>query len=260
MKQKRVKWIVGTIAILVIVPLVYLALFFRTGFYDQTGSYVLGEMRAFTVFLPASYEDERDRRYPVIYSLDGEKTRHGSLMAANARMLAAIGETPEVILVAVHTHGLRTRDYAPYKGAHAFTRFLSTELMPYIDKRFRTSGSNAISGHSYGGLYALYAFGDHPGLFDAHFAYVPSVFHYEPVLARFEDRLKNRETPKARVVLVSGAESQQKFWDGFENAVGILRENPNDNVEWKTAHFSLPHPLSMLPGQMAALMTLDQGG
>jgi len=243
---------------LVIVPVAYLALFFRTGFFDQIGSHTLGEMRAFTIFLPASYEDEPERRYPVIYSLDGEKTRHGSLMAANARMLAALADTPEVILVAVHTHGLRTRDYAPDRGASAFTKFIRSELMPYIDKSFRTSGRNAISGHSYGGLYALYAFTDHPGLFDAHFAYVPSVFHYTQILERMKKRLSGAVAPKTFLFLVSGAESQEKFWDGFEGLLSALNKYPNQNVDWKTEHFPLPHPLSMVPGQVAAMMILEQ--
>ncbi len=238
----------------------FLALFYRGGHYGQTDSHILGETRGFKVFLPASYNEKNDASYPVVYSLDGEKVRHGELMAANARMLAFLTDTPEVIIVAVYTHGHRTRDFAPDRGAPAFTQYLGTELRPLIDAQFRTSGQNVISGHSYGGLYALYAFAEHPGLFDAHFAFVPSVFHYEGILEQMQNRLNDSHRPKSSLLLVSGAESQRKFWRGFDGVVKRLQEAPNDTILWDKGHYPLPHPLIMLAGQIDAMLSLQPAG
>ncbi|MFC4348381.1 alpha/beta hydrolase [Kordiimonas lipolytica] len=259
MNKKIVKWLARMVAVTAAVLVAFLALFYRGGTDGQLRSDVLDELRGFSVFLPAGYEDNAVRRYPVVYSLDGEKVRHGALMAANARMLAALTETPEVILVAVHTHGNRTRDYAPNKGAAAFTEYLGVELRAHIDAYFRTSGRNIISGHSYGGLYALYAFAEHPGLFDAHLAFVPSVFHYEPIVDGVKHRLSLQGAPTS-LFLVSGMESQQKFWDGFNGVVNQLQARPQQNVEWLVAHYPLPHPLIMLPGQIGGLQSLKSLG
>ncbi len=256
MSRMILKWLARTVAFSVAVLVAYLGLFYRGGHHAQIQSGLLGEERGFQVYLPASYDERAGSHYPVIYSLDGEKTRHGQLMAANARMLSALVGTPEVILVAIYTHGHRTRDFAPNRGAEAFTAFLESELMPHIDGRFRTSGQNVISGHSCGGLYALYAFAEHPGLFDAHFAYVPSVFHYEPILDHVGQRLKMETGSNTHLYLVSGAESQEKFWRGFDGVIARLTNNPNPGVSWKRAHAPLPHPLSMIPGQIMALRYL----
>jgi len=255
LKKALVKWLARTVAVTAAVLVAFLALFYRGGTDGQLRSDVLDEVRGFSVFLPAGYEDDPVRRYPVVYSLDGEKVRHGALMAANARMLAALTETPKVILVAVHTHGNRTRDYAPNKGVAAFTEYLEFELRAHIDAHFRTSGRNIISGHSYGGLYALYAFAEHPGLFDAHLAYVPSVFHYEPIVDRVQRRLTQSRAPTS-LFLVSGMESQQKFWDGFNSVLDELQAKSQQNVKWQVAHYPLPHPLIMLPGQVSAMRFL----
>jgi enterochelin esterase-like enzyme len=110
----------------------------------------------YQVFLPAGYA-QGTARYPVIYAADGEY-RFPVLSAA----LEA--SRRNVILVNVWHMGNRFPDFT-MPGAPAYYRFLTQELIPEIDKLYRTDTSNrTYSGHSLSGEFALFAlFLEQPG-------------------------------------------------------------------------------------------------
>jgi predicted alpha/beta superfamily hydrolase len=69
---------------------------------------------------------------------------------------------------------LRARDFTPTRtsgdpnsgGAPAFLDFLEHELIPFIDRTYRTNTSDrGLLGHSLGGLFALYALEQRPRCF-----------------------------------------------------------------------------------------------
>src|SRR5687767_9252547 len=62
-------------------------------------SAVLSEERTYRVHLPESYGWAKDRRYPVLYVLDGGA--HFLHTSGSAAHLAATGEIPEMIVVAI---------------------------------------------------------------------------------------------------------------------------------------------------------------
>src|SRR5262245_38839748 len=79
-------------------------------------SKVLGEDRSLRVYLPESY-GAHQRRYPVIYALDGEAT--GPFVASAVEFMtgySAIPQMPDAIIVAV-TNADRNRDM-PVQGAY----------------------------------------------------------------------------------------------------------------------------------------------
>lgn len=148
---------------------------------QQIHSAVLNEDRNYQVYLPDSYEWAKDRRYPVLYVLDGKS--HFSHTAGSVGYLAAHGEIPEMIVVAIASTN-RIRDFTQTDwhtnwvgggGANNFKRFLSSELLPEIDETFRTDGFRVLSGHSAGGQFALHCLTSEPSLFRAYIALSPSL-------------------------------------------------------------------------------------
>ena len=144
-------------------------------------SAVLKEERNYRVYLPDSYAWAKDRRYPVLYVLDGESQFLHT--AASVDYLAAHGEIPELIVVGLDST-VRVRDFSPTDwpevwvgggGAPNFKRFLSTEFIPTIERTYRTDGFRVLSGPSAGGLFALYCLTTEPSLFRAYFALSPSL-------------------------------------------------------------------------------------
>ncbi len=98
------------------------------------------------------------------------------------------GQKSDYIVVAIQNTD-RRRDMNPEGGADNFIRFIKTELVPYVEKNYRTSGSRILTGQSFSALFALYSFLKDPGLFDAYL--LGSLSLYKPELSGFfEDALK----------------------------------------------------------------------
>lgn len=151
------------------------------GHLEVIHSRILGETRTCQICLPASYSWAPDRRYPVLYVLDGET--HFLHTAASADFLSAQGEIPELIVVAI-TSTVRIRDFTQTDwsshwigggGANNFKRFLSSELIPDIEKKYRTNGFRILFGHSAAGQFVLYTLTAEPALFNAYAAFSPSL-------------------------------------------------------------------------------------
>jgi predicted alpha/beta superfamily hydrolase len=144
-------------------------------------SNILNEDRTYQIYLPQSYDWALDRNYPVLYVLDGESNFiHTS---GSVDFLASASEIPEQIIVAI-TSTVRVRDFTQTDwsshwigggGANNFKNFLSKELIPEIEKDYRTNNFRILSGHSAGGQFVLYTLSSEPSLFNSYFAISPSL-------------------------------------------------------------------------------------
>lgn len=147
----------------------------------------LGENREYWVSLPDSYDDEASsyKRYPILIVLDGNlhfKSISGvvNYMSSDAFRSWKI---PEMIVVAIRNVD-RGRDFTPDKivtarenntgGGDVFLRFLEEELMPKLDKNYRTTPYRILFGHSLGGLLATHAYMKDKTQFNSFIAVDPS--------------------------------------------------------------------------------------
>ena len=155
-------------------------------------SAILGEKRTCFIDLPDSYTDLSlaDKKYPVIVLLDGNtffKTVIGivTFMSSVRNQNQII---PESIVVAIENVD-RERDFTVTKlktkrpntmgGGQLFLNFIQKELIPYIDKNFRTEPTRTLIGHSLGGLLTLNAFMDQNNIFNAYISIDPSIWWEE---------------------------------------------------------------------------------
>lgn len=185
---------------------------------------ILGEGREYLVYTPASYDVDscQTRKYPVIYLIDGEMYFY-SLAAIQRTYARGRQRTmPESIVVGV-VNTDRTRDLTPSKSAYdrngklrkdglasggggeAFFRFLTAELRAQIDRDFRTDGENILVGHSYGGLFTLYAFTYHTESFDKYIALDPSLWWDNRKLATEAEKLYADKSFAGKVLYIGAA-------------------------------------------------------
>ena len=148
-------------------------------------SVVLNEERTVVVQLPKSYQAQPNKVYPVVYRLDGA----GNIPLASVviERLQNDNRAPEVIIIAIENTN-RLRDFYPTVnkepqgpvgeggGAAKFLAFFEQELIPLVNKNYRTHDYKVIAGASAGGVFALYALQANPKLFQAHIAYSPAVW------------------------------------------------------------------------------------
>lgn len=59
-------------------------------------------------------------------------------------------------------------------GAKAFLATIRTDIIPFIDKHYKTTNEHGIAGHSLGGLFASYCFLNEPDLFSKYGMSSPS--------------------------------------------------------------------------------------
>jgi len=134
-------------------------------------SEAMGDMYEIRVHLPASYDLEPDRSYPLVVTLDanywfdasshlanGYQVAPGGLVEVTDALIAA-GLVPEVILVGVGYPGNLHRGRDFHGSPNLFFGFLRNELLPALVAQYRVSdGETVLLGHSSGAAFAAYAF------------------------------------------------------------------------------------------------------
>ncbi len=146
------------------------------GFQDSIVSTVLDEHRKILIHLPDDYTNS-DKSYPVIYRLDGEVDLLIETIGVVNRLAYHEKIMPDMIVVMIeNTH--RDRDMLPVNtffyqsepGGNNFKKFINSELIPYIDGKFRTTNERILCGQSLSSIFTLYAFLTNPSTFDSYIA------------------------------------------------------------------------------------------
>lgn len=136
----------------------------------------------YKVFLPPSYGELPEKRYPVLYAQDGQSLfeidpfdGHSWELDDALNELWDLGAIEEVIVVALETVEDRLAMLSPvpdpvHGGGRApeYRDFLVTRLKHVIDARYRTlpgRGDTAILGSSMGGLFAFFCAWTAPNVF-----------------------------------------------------------------------------------------------
>ena len=222
------------------------------------------EVRKCTVHLPKSYHLNLYQNYPVLYVLDGQVA--GTFVPAVTQIFADRDRAPEVIVVSLPSNGTRSRDYTPKGkehdgissgGADQFLNYLEKELIPYIDKNYRTEPFRILSGESRGGLLTLHAFIERTTLFQAYFMLSPALYHNEEeIVARLENFLRTSK-PTGRFIYMNIGSEGNIFRTAFDNTWQVFKEYSNNKLELHVETLSADyHGLTGISGHHNAYLKL----
>jgi enterochelin esterase-like enzyme len=162
--------------------------------------------REATVYLPAAYASDQNRRFPVVYLLHGyggrEDTfteRLANLKESGDRLAIAQGFSSAIVVTpsAYTLHKGSMYSNSPTTGD--WERFVAEDLVAYMDKNYRTLPSRlsrGLAGHSMGGYGALRIGMKRPDVFGA--LYVISACCLTPNRNLQPDSLKAAEAIKTR--------------------------------------------------------------
>jgi predicted alpha/beta superfamily hydrolase len=172
--------------------------------HERFRSRFLRNQRDLIVYLPPGYENQPWALFPVVYLQDGQNlfdsaTAFGGVawnIQETADRLIDRGMVQPLIIVGIYNTGKsRIQEYAPTKApklgggrADRYAKFLTQEVMPFIEKAYRViSGPSAagIGGSSLGGLVSLYLGLKMPEIFGKIAALSPSVWWNQRVIHRF---------------------------------------------------------------------------
>jgi predicted alpha/beta superfamily hydrolase len=204
---------------------------------DSVQSDILIQKRMISVFLPEGY-DAKDSKFPVIYVLDADgRDQH---TVPTARFLFLNNKMPKAIIVGVFNID-RNHDFLPDSsesaktggGADNFLQFFKQELIPHINKNFKTEGFNVLIGHSYGGVFAMHVLLNDPDLFDAYIAIDPSFWYkrqMQVISAQAEfQKAKNWNKP----IYISGREGEGMDGMGITAMEKVLKTSSPAALKWK---------------------------
>ena len=231
----------------------------------QVHSRILGEDRTYRVHLPRGYAVSGER-YPVLLLLDGQT--HFTHVAGSASYLADQAEIPPLIVVGLDST-VRVRDFTPTDwpagwvgggGAARFRDFLSQELVPELERAYRTDGFRILAGHSASGQFALYCLESAPALFQAYVALSPSLDWDDALPARGLERAFDG-TPAVRAfAFVARSDDRGKPLEDFDHLVELLRAKAPPGLRWTSrAYDQETHGSVALVGMIDALRALYAG-
>ncbi len=127
------------------------------------------------VFLPPGYENDKKRRYPVVYALHGysigaeqwsheihvPQTIEGAFALGSQEMIVVLPDSKTIYNGSMYSSSITTGD---------FESFIAHDMVAYIDAHYRTianRSSRGLVGHSMGGYGATRIGMKHPDVFSA---------------------------------------------------------------------------------------------
>jgi len=214
-------------------------------------SKVLMKKASLNIRLPNSYQALNNKHYPVFYSL-------GSF-AASAATVSALSHNqeypmPDTILVSLTTEtavsiiqrGVKSED---------FINFLEIDVIPYIDKHYRSQPFRILASSERFGMAPLYGLIHKPELFQAIIAISPWITDDSGLLNDFETFLKENNHISAFLWLSSGDGLREV--GNYNKLLTLLEQQAPKTLDWKSTDFkkntNMSQYLVSLPSALEAL-------
>ncbi len=220
-------------------------------------SKVLNEDRKVYIHCPKLDSADLNKRFSVLYLMDGDN--HFELLAEYVDYLSRpdVLVMPKIIVIGI-SNTKRTRDLTPtnsitnYEGKpdsssfklsggnEKFLHFIETELMPMIDKNYKTEPYRIFAGHSFGGISSINCMLTHPDMFDAYIAVSPSLWWDSEYLLKMTDKkLKNGSVLNKMLFYSDGNEggSNSSFHKGLLKLDSTIAKKKLRGLDYIYKHY-----------------------
>jgi len=190
------------------------------------------------ISVPDGYDDS-STNYPVLYDLSSFLF---TLDCGIVGLLARTSDIPGMIVVGVPPF---QRGYVPTPfeergenpaGADLSIKFLKEELIPFVEKNYRTNAFRILHGHSVGGLFTMYTLFNYPDLFTAYIAGSPWFQNNNQYwLKNIEKMAKERKLDDKFLFMTIGKGEAELTLDTFRGLEKWMNETPITGLTWKSA-------------------------
>jgi uncharacterized protein len=253
-------------------------------------SELMGRDYQLYISFPNGYSTKDTISYPVLYALDGRLFFHSVRAATDA--LYVIGNEIEDVIIVVVGSGSdflswfveRTYDYTTSPdaahdrysekqfnipegtvksgGADKFLKSLKTEIIPFVDKHYKTNNDRGILGNSYGGLFAAYCLINSDGYFTRFGINSPSFWwDNEKLLKQAALQFANNQSwdiPPTKV-FVSVGEMEDFMVPLMKRFKSYLESAGYENIDLKWQVFDGETHLSVVPASTSKTITTLYG-
>jgi len=201
--------------------------------------------RTISVFLPSSYNLEGStENFTVAYLFDSQFKPYFSMVSSIMSYYEQTNEGVPMIVVGVHTAN-RWGEFVPaYKedkneqniGADKLTAFLTKEVIPLVEGKYRAKSFKVGVGHSLGGTYVINEITKEKSIFDAVIAVSPNLTVYnEQIVTQAVDYYEKSPGNRRFVFTSVGTEGgmEQNFKKSLLHLDLITAEKRLKNMIWK---------------------------
>lgn len=184
------------------------------------------------ISLPENYSNSKEK-HPVVYILDG--TWFFSQGVTSQIHFSRFKTTPNLIIVGIE-NSRRQREWY-HRDTKKFNHFLEKELIPSINKEFRTTGERLLFGWEISGGFVVECLGATPNLFNGYLAASPGPLDktfMEAYQYRFESiktLVKSNKDFTSFFYFTTG-KSDYPGQYGVDNIIDLLNENKLKNFKW----------------------------
>ncbi len=203
-------------------------------------SRALGEQADLIVHLPSGY-DSGEKRYPALIFLGSDNRAKFALAAATLDYMTAQGQLPAFILVGVDLpHGNFVQ--VPQENAEGTANAdrqvtaLAQDIIPFVDRTFRTNGYQILYGGSNSGLFAIFAMLSGTLPFQAYFASSPMLgWCPNLVTKRAKEAFAASDRPRRFLFVIWSDDDLAGVTSQAPNFVDLLKTSAPRWLQWKSA-------------------------
>lgn len=210
--------------------------------YEKFKSAKLGEDRQIKILLPRGYDSKAAKKYPVIYVLDGDYLFEA--VAGNTDYYAYWEDIPDAIVVGVNQVDTRYEDVMfseqnslPIEKGASFFEFLGMELVPYINKNYKTEAFKVIAGHGETANFINYFLLKDNPLFHAYIVLSPD---FAPQTAEYVTERFEGLKSKIFYYLATSSNDVKALKDKTEAFNTAITAIENDNLLYNFDNFDGP--------------------
>lgn len=202
------------------------------GKYRYVHSEIMNEDRQLFVYLPEGYESS-DESYPVVFQLYSHFLHSYYIPAIRTTdIMGGNGQAPKMIVVGIKNREFRYRDLLPegHWGGKSeidnFVAFFETELIPFIEKNYRTKTYRILSAPQAGAAFGVYSISRKPKLFNAYFLTSPFWIKSsrETLLKEFADAVKTNDFSNKFIMMSYGKYESDKELEAINRFKDLLQK------------------------------------
>jgi predicted alpha/beta superfamily hydrolase len=202
--------------------------------YEEFNSAKLGESRRLKIQLPRNYKENTEKIYPIVLVLDADYLFEP--VAGNVDYFSYWEDMPESIVVGIMQGDSRYEDcsyddttFLPTEKGADFFEFIGLELIPYIDKEYRTAKFIIAVGHDFTANFINYYLFKDPPLFNGYINLSPD---FAPTIeTSIPERIPAIKT-KIFYYLATGTDDLKGLTDSSESLNSMLKGLESDNFTY----------------------------
>lgn len=215
--------------------------------YQSLSSEKLGETRQIKIQLPRNYEENKDKRYPVVVVLDGDYLFEP--VAGMVDYYSYWEDVPEMIVVGINQDGIRMEDtyyseqnFLPEGKGAKFFEFIGMELLAQLDEKYRTANFRIIVGHDFTSNFINYYLLKENPIFQGYINLSPDL---APEMANRISHSLNKSASRKWYYMATGSSDIPNLKEKILSFDNDLKNLENDLVDYKfdnfeeTTHYSL---------------------